>query len=107
MKKKEILKLMANWDFQDSILPDFGFDHETIDQDGMKGWQLILGFVTEKQKFERLDNYVEARTLLIAEINFVQKKAERLRLKHAKKNELNSPVKKEAPVQNEMQKDLD
>lgn len=48
MKKKEILKLMANWDFQDSILPDFGFDHETIDQDGMKGWQLILGFVTEK-----------------------------------------------------------
>ena len=28
-------------------------------------------------------------------------------LKHAKKNELNSPVKKEAPVQNEMQKDLD
>lgn len=45
--------------------------------------------------------------MLIAEINFAQKKAERLRLKHAKKNELNSPVKKEAPVQNEMQKDLD
>lgn len=73
LKRKQILKIMKNWDFQSGILPDFGFDLENIDQKDRRGWDLIYDFVRNKYKFERLENYVEARQILLRQIEQIEK----------------------------------
>jgi hypothetical protein len=44
-----------------SIIPDFGFENNVMDKEDCRGWNLFRDFVTAEYKYERLENYIEAR----------------------------------------------
>lgn len=56
---QHIEEIIANNHFH-SILPDFGFDNHNMEDKQGEGWKLMLDFVTNHYKYERLENYVSA-----------------------------------------------
>ena len=85
---KHLDKYLENWDFRSSILPDFGFDVQNLKSQDQSGWQLVLEYVQQRYKYERLENYVEARVLLLKQIEKLKKAQEMLRTKNSKTKEI-------------------
>lgn len=44
-----------------AIIPDFGFENNVMDKEDCRGWDLFRDFITADYKYERLENYIEAR----------------------------------------------
>ena len=59
---------LKNWEFEDSIYPDFGFNAEVIQNRGKHSWHKVYDFVNNRSKYQRLESYVQARVVLLNEI---------------------------------------
>mmetsp|Transcript_34468 Transcript_34468/g.52748 ORF Transcript_34468/g.52748 Transcript_34468/m.52748 type:complete len:152 (-) Transcript_34468:105-560(-) len=47
-----------------AVIPDFGFDHQQIQRDqSISGWELLRDFFLSDNKYERLENYIQACSL--------------------------------------------
>lgn len=78
------------------VLPDFGFDTNNHNDKIHKGsWNVIADHMFGKFKYERLENYIEARNIVTREIAELRKKQVGLKLKFRLTQKfLNAPVEK-------------
>ena len=65
---------IANTSYK-NILPDFGFNCNNHNEKEAKGnWNIITEHITGQFKYERLENYIEARNIVTTEIKELRKK---------------------------------